>query len=421
MDALKPLSPEELSDAKGVSAVLSRLDDGESVQSFRVDRIGTVFVIDKGAELPTDAPAGSLAGRIDETTGFLHIKDSKIARSGTLVYSDGRQEWREFRSDATIAQAAESFSGVVFTHNHPPVMVTKDNVSQFQAGQVTNARKVGKFLVADEIIITRPSAIDRAQQPGGWELSIGFLTDVVRRDGVHDQQAFSFEQLALEGNHVAGVDEGRAGPEIRLAMDSAFSITALIEPDAPTTPPTADAEENTMKPEEKKDGAPKETPEVQPAPAPKAPVIDAAPEPKPKADETPLPEKEPRVDHAKLVRDRVSLIRAADLVLDSVDDSADDKTIRLAVIAKVHGNDAIAGHESWDEGYLRGSFDSALASHKRPTVDTAQQIAFMTGGRVPQKDGAGEAPDFAAVHAAYTLDMRNAHLKPAAHTEPKHG
>lgn len=418
MDAQKPLSPDELPDAKGVSAVLSRLDDGESVQAFRVDRIGRVFV---GDRLPPGAPAGSLRGRIDETTGFLHVGESKIARSGTLVYSDGRQEWREFRSDATIAQAAESFSGVVFTHNHPPVMVTKDNVSQFQAGQVANARKDGKFLVVDEIIITRPSAIDRAQKPGGWELSIGFLTEVVRRDGVHDGKDFAFEQTLLEGNHVAGVDEGRAGPEIRLAMDSAFSIAALIEPDAPTTPPTADAEENTMDPKEKTDGAPEETPKATPEP-PKAAVTDAAPDPKPVAAAAPEPAKEPRIDHAKLVRDRVSLIRAADLVLDSVDDSADDDTIRLAVIAKVEGNDAIAGHENWSPDYLRASFDGAVRSHKRrPTVDTAAQIAFMTGGRAPRKDGDAEVLDLGDIHKQYQADMRGAYLKPAAHTEPKHG
>jgi len=408
-------------------------------------------VTDEAGVLPVGAPRGAVGARINPNTGFLHVRDSKIARSGILVYSDGKKQWNEFRSDATIAASAPTFSGVVFTNQHPPVLVTVDNVRDFQAGHVGAVRVEGKFLVADEIVITQQAAIDRAQQPGGWELSIGFLTDVVRRDGTApDGKAFQFEQTELEGNHVAGEDVGRAGPEVRLAMDSsAYTVAALADQDASPSPSPAEAEEQNMSKKKKNqiekalaaDAEDVPTEEESPSEEEEEEAETDAEE----EDEGPLVLMDARVvvpkkaaaaaakgdkktvtDTATLVSRRVSLMRAADSVLDSVADDASDRTIQLAVIAKCDGDSAIEGHKAWSDERLQGRFDGAIAGFKsraaRPTVDTAAQIAAMTG-RSMHGDASGktEKLDLADLHTSMVTKLRDGWREPAAHTKGRVG
>jgi len=370
----------------------NKKERGDS-RAFRVDRIGVVMVTDR-----EDLPTGVLRARIDETTGFLHVRDSKIARSGTLRYSDGEREWMEYRSDSTIERAADSFGGVVFTKDHPPVLVTADNVSRYQAGHVGSVRKDGAFLVADEIVITRRDAIERAQQPGGWELSIGFLTDVVRQDGESPQgDAYQYIQTNLEGNHLAGVDEGRAGPECRLAMDSAYSVTAISDGNATGTE-LATAKENTME----KETQAAEVPETK---------ADSAEQVRDDA-----PAKVEKVDHAKLVRERVNLVRHAEAILGEAkfDENADDETLMLAVIAKVDGEDVMRKVAEMAAEGQRASFDAAVRAHKKAQrVDTAAQIAGITSA--VHFDGAakqGEEIDLASELASLNQYYKDAHRSP---------
>lgn len=388
---------------------------GKGDAQFRIDRIGTVYV--DRAEMP----AGGIRGHIDSITGFLHVRDSKIARSGTLEYTDGQTVWNEFRSDAAIERAAPSFSNVVFTNTHPPVLVTTENAEQFTAGHVGTVRKQGAFLIADEIVITRADAIARAQEPGGWELSIGFLTDVVKRDGVHDGTSFAFEQTNLEGNHVAGEDVGRAGPECRLGMDSAFSVAALAELDAPEhshSPakggPMTDEEKKAAEAKAKADAKIKADAEAK-VKADAAEAAKKAAEAKAKQD--PPKEPEVKIDHAKMVRDRVAILDSAKSILGKVDHDADDPTIMLAVIAKVDGEDTMKAIADKSDDFIRASFDAAVRTHERQSrVDTAAQIAAMTGVR---GDAQGEKFDLNKEFNSYTTYLRDAHKKPAAHTEPK--
>jgi hypothetical protein len=127
-----------------------------------------------------------------------------------------------------------------------------------------------------------------------------------------------------------------------------------------------------------------------------------------------------KIDHAKLVRERVALIRAADKVLDSVDETADDRTIQLAVISKVDGKDAIVDSERWSDDRVAGAFDGAIRAHGRtPKVDTASQIQFMTGFR--GDSSRTEKLDLKSEFDSMVGRMRNAHKKPTAHQEPKRG
>ncbi len=412
------------------------------MRAIRYDRVGRVY-IDRAGATP---PLGGIRAIVDATTGFLHVKDVNIARSGLLAYTDGKTVWNELRTDAELTKAAPSFSNNVFTNTHPAEMVTTANVARVQAGTVGNVTVQGKFLVADEIIIRDRASIDRASQPGGWELSIGFFADVVPSSrGIVDGEQVRFEQLELEGNHTAGVEQGRAGPECRLpGCDSARSVVALADYIAHQHQP-ATAEGVPMKTEEEKKAAAEAKAKKDAADVKakadaeaKAKIDAAAADAKTKAAEATVEAalktaeaagwkrpavkdegvKPAPVDTKKLIRDRVSLISKAGKILDNVDQAADDRTIQLAVIAKVDGAECIVDSKGWSDDQVLGSFNSAVRSHTRgPKIDTASQIAAMTGHSGSSKRT--EKIDLNEIHAKMTTELRDAHRKPAAHQEAR--
>jgi len=398
---------------------IRRLAIGDSARVYRVDRIGTVFAGDRSI------PAGGIRARVDPVTGFLHVPRSHMARTGPLTYGDGERTWVEYRGDSALfsARALESFSSLIFTNEHPPVLVTKDNVSEYQAGHGGKADRNGIYLDTSEIVITDADAIARAHAEGGWELSIGFLADVVRADGVSpDGTTYQFRQENLEGNHLAGTDVGRAGPECRLAMDSATTVAALvgIEDASPGQPaithpqteaPKADGE--TMSEEQKKKDAEAKAKEQAEAKA-KADAAEAA---KKKAEpKAPAPVPEIKVDHAAMVRERVAIVDRSKSILGDVDHNADNQTLMLAVVAKVDGDDSLKDAAGWSEDYIRARFDAALVAHdKAQRVDTARQIAGIVDGpfRVDNKTGqdAIDLDDILNSHQRYLAD---AHKEPTA-------
>ncbi len=419
------LAAAKSSKGDGAQGSIRRMAIGDSLRVYREDRIGVVYVVDERGRLPAGAGPGALKATLDPTTGFLHVQDSRMARSGPLEYSDGQTVWTEFRSDAAVRAGAPSFANIVFTNRHPPVLVTTENIQDFQAGHVGNTRTDGVFMVADELVITRRDAIDRAQQPGGWELSIGFLADVLRRDGVApDGTPFKFEQLNLEGNHLAGVDQGRAGPECRLGMDSAFSVAALADSATTPSPPLTHHGGTMPTEEEKKAAEAKAKLKADAAAKIKADAEKAeqlkADEAKRKADEANKPADAPaKFDHAAAVRGRIAIVDSVKTVLGTVDHEADDSTLMLAVIAKVDGEDAMKAVAAKSDDYVRATFDAAVRTHaKQSRTDTAMQIAGVVSRGHMDTAPADKKIDLAAEFDKLNTYYRDAHKQPAAHMAP---
>lgn len=206
--------------------------------------------------------------------GFLRIAPSKLARDGTLVYSDGSEEWNEFRPAEELSKSASSFSLVPLTDDHPPEMVDAANVRHWQAGTVGEVRveiwEGVTYLVAP-LLITDPGLIRRALDGETQELSIGFLARVWEKSGAtQDGTKYKYVQTDLEGNHVAVVEEGRAGPICALASfgDSAWQIAEH------RSHSTGDFEMPQLK--SSKQDMPQPAPAAPAAPAPAAPAAPAA-------------------------------------------------------------------------------------------------------------------------------------------------
>lgn len=109
----------------------------------------------------------------------------------------------EVFSTVTIA----SFEGKPFTDNHPQEMVTAQNISMYGKGHMQNVRRgEGQYknmLIAD-VICTDEAVANAIKESVKREVSCGY--DYVMKKG-----SKGFEQTQIRGNHLALVENGRAG------------------------------------------------------------------------------------------------------------------------------------------------------------------------------------------------------------------
>lgn len=152
--------------------------------------------------------------------GCLICFNVPIARTGTYKYLreelglDGQgvidvyREPDEVFNKFTIA----SFEGKAFTDTHPAVDVTADNWSVYSKGELSNVRRgegeSSNFLIAD-IIVRDPVVINEIQSGAKREVSAGYECEYVEKDG-------KVYQRNIRGNHVALVQAGRAGNQVRI-------------------------------------------------------------------------------------------------------------------------------------------------------------------------------------------------------------
>lgn len=160
--------------------------------------------------------------QLETGEGFLICRNVPIARIGMQEYR-GREigmetdeviqvnrPEEEVFSEAAIA----SFEGKPVTDNHPSEMVTPDNAALYEKGHAQNVRRgAGEFadyLIADLHI--HDAELIKAIRDGKRQISCGYECEYVETDN-------GIQQTKIRGNHVAVVDEGRAGAKAAI-MDS---------------------------------------------------------------------------------------------------------------------------------------------------------------------------------------------------------
>lgn len=160
--------------------------------------------------------------------GFLICYSVPIARTGTYKYlsseigMDGNsivdvyREPEEVFDQATLA----SFEGKAFTDTHPSVDVTTDNWSMYSKGEVSNVRR-GKGNDSDKIvadlIVRDPVVINQIESGAKREVSAGYECEYTMKDG-------KVYQTNIRGNHVALVQEGRAGKSVAIRDQKPTSV-----------------------------------------------------------------------------------------------------------------------------------------------------------------------------------------------------
>jgi hypothetical protein len=155
--------------------------------------------------------------------GFL-VADCHIARSGIQRYLGVEVGCPELQyvdvyrpPEAVFDQASLlSFSHIPITIEHPSVPVTSDNWKELAVGEVsTEVLRDGERLKVP-LVLKDVRAIE-AVVAGRRQLSVGYSAELDFTPGVTPEgRSYQASQRAIRANHVAIVDEARAGPEFSI-------------------------------------------------------------------------------------------------------------------------------------------------------------------------------------------------------------
>lgn len=158
--------------------------------------------------------------------GFLRVP-IRATRVGIFKYMmpDGsmRKELRP-ADEVFNTDSMQTLAGVPLTVLHPKEMVRSTNVKKLQVGWTgdTVQKTDETFLdvpgtISDESTVKAVEA--RSARGDSQEVSCGYTCDIDETPGVFNGESYDVVQRNIRYNHVALVDRGRAGPQVRLRLD----------------------------------------------------------------------------------------------------------------------------------------------------------------------------------------------------------
>lgn len=152
--------------------------------------------------------------------GFLICHAVPICRTGTQKYlpseigEQGQGLVDVYRNEDEVFKAAAmaSFEGKPITDDHPPTEVDSNNYGAYVRGTVQNVRRgqgENEDKVICDLVIYDSALIDKIKH-GKRDVSCGYdCKYIANGDG-------TYTQADIIGNHVAIVDNGRAGKEVSI-------------------------------------------------------------------------------------------------------------------------------------------------------------------------------------------------------------
>ncbi|AKG05815.1 hypothetical protein AAV35_012725 [Salimicrobium jeotgali] len=159
----------------------------------------------------------------ETSEGYLTV-DAPITRPGVFPYQrqDGTVQMEaklpdDVFSDLTIQSARSK----AVTDGHPTEPVTLDNHSQYAKGLSHTDSRVENGMIKTSLTVTDSGLIDKIKNGDQREISIGFLSDVVAESGTYNGDNYEYAQRNIDINHIAIVEQGRAGPDVSIRNDSA--------------------------------------------------------------------------------------------------------------------------------------------------------------------------------------------------------
>lgn len=167
---------------------------------------------------------------IEETgEGYLKLKGI-IAKPGIYPYIEGGRVIREFVPPEELfsQETVRSADGVPLTDDHPtqagiPVMLTSGDAPVHARGAVMSpAIEDGKL--SARIAIWDKDCIEATVSGKTRQLSIGRTTRLEETSGHWNGEPYDRIQRNIRINHVAVVDRGRQGPEVKFLIDRGESM-----------------------------------------------------------------------------------------------------------------------------------------------------------------------------------------------------
>jgi hypothetical protein len=165
-----------------------------------------------------------------DSNGYMHIDKSNLTKEQIAPYvGDSIPEWRELGLDPKkvyhIYRPAEEIEKAVDTFNGLPLMFghwdmdadTIGTVKEYVVGSLGTDAEFNAPYLTNSITITDKKAIEAVESGEYKELSAGYSCVLDMTGGLFDGQNYDGIMREIKGNHIALVQEGRAGHDVRVA------------------------------------------------------------------------------------------------------------------------------------------------------------------------------------------------------------
>ena len=161
--------------------------------------------------------------RYEDKNGFLCIKRNPIAKAGVFEYlgeslgmtgNDAKRIYKVYRSFDELVKTAKEFEGlpIILGHRWVEGNHTNPTVMGIISGKVTAEEP---YLYAD-IKIINDEARKVIESGEICELSPGYTGEFEEENGEYNGEEYNFKQFNIHYNHLALVDVGRSGPDLKI-------------------------------------------------------------------------------------------------------------------------------------------------------------------------------------------------------------
>lgn len=146
----------------------------------------------------------------------------RATRSGIFIYRYlNNSIVRELKDpkEAFHPESLKTLSNLPVTDNHPPEFVTPKNYKEYMRGMVTETPKVKDPYIETFINVIDPELNKKILNGTQIEISMGYECEVDPTPGMWNGQIYDAIQRKIVYNHLAVVEMGRAGPEVKIKLD----------------------------------------------------------------------------------------------------------------------------------------------------------------------------------------------------------
>ena len=173
---------------------------------------------------------------LERGDGFMRCRVS-IARPGVFPYLTPSGTIRmeaKLPEDIFSEKTINSAKLAPVTDGHPPVndnqgLVNTSNWQKYVRGSLGDSANINDEKLDLNETIFDAGLIADLEAERKLEVSIGFKTDVVYTPGEYNGKRYDAKQTNIIINHVAHVEKGRAGEDIRAYLDSAEEKIAVMQ------------------------------------------------------------------------------------------------------------------------------------------------------------------------------------------------
>ena len=177
--------------------------------------------------------------KIDSDTGFLHVK-GVVARTGIQQYygmelgdEDTSRLFNVYRPKEEVlnTKSLATYINATVTDEHPKDFVNTENIKELQKGSNANFTTFsdnGIDYIKCDLVITDKDLIQKIKD-GTVEISVGYTQDMIKEDGVFNDEAYQYKQTNIRVNHIAIVDSARCGNACKIVLDKSVIILDEIK------------------------------------------------------------------------------------------------------------------------------------------------------------------------------------------------